>query len=316
MSFKSAVAFLLSLFAAGSAVPASKGELSDVALTAITTLKASKMGVDRAGNLWAWNAANGDLKLLAPNGEVAGRSKVSDALSVDADREWGVVGLVEVQRTIVWLREGLPDARIVLSGPAADICWVGPSTVAVSPQLAAHRIELWDLSQRKLVATLGSEVPLNPGVGATRLRTVLLRYDFERELLYSLESFTGALQVFRRSGELAWQAEAENPDRESWTSWLQDLDQRAKAERDSQTPTIFSLRLALTEDGAAWVAQKRLVGDEPVTLVKLSPTGKRSHELKAASCKSRDFVVWRDRVVLFRDPRAPQGGCVAVLKLP
>ena len=313
ISFNSALTLALGVasLGAGPGATSAGGQLPQAALATVTKLTASKMGVDREGNLWAWNAANGDLKVISPQGEEVGRYRLPGAFSVDADREWGAVALVDVQRTIAWLRQGVAEVRLPLSGPAADICWLGPSTVAVTPQLAAQRIELWDLTKGEVIGTVGSGTPLEPAIGATRLPSVLLRYDFEREILYSLESFTGDLRAFRRNGEVAWRAEAENPDRETWETWLRDLDQRAKAERDRQTPTIFSLRLALGPGGEVWTAQKRLLGDEPVTMVKLDAKGNQSMVLKDASCRSRDFVIWRDQIIFFRDPRAPQGGCVS-----
>lgn len=269
------------------------------------------MGVDRAGNLWWWRFGSGALELISPDGQILRQGHASGALAVDVDSEWGVVGLFQASREIRWFQGEAKPGQISLEGPASDICWIGPSMVAVAPQLVPHRIEIWDLRDGKRVRAMGKEIPLLPGVGATRLRGVLLRCDARNALIYSLESFTGNLQVFHVDGRLAWQGSVNNPEREKLEEWLRQTDQNARRARDIQTPTLFPLKLALAADGSPWVSQELDVRNQRVTLARVTPQGNHPKVLQEQPCPSSNFLFWHDRLVLFRDPAAPQGACVS-----
>jgi hypothetical protein len=275
------------------------------------------MGVDRAGNLWCLGSGLGMVTLISPAGLDLGLIKAPGAQAVDVDSEWGAVGLFLDGYELRWLRDdGEPRASIRLTGPAADVAWLGPDTGAVSPQMADHRIEIWNLRQRSLVKTLGREAAIHPVPGATRLRSVLLRYDFARGVLYSLESFTGDLEVFDREGRLAWQAKIENPRRSSFETWLREVDARAKSQHDVQTPTIFVLRLALSPGGDLWVLQSRDEERHMVTLVQTAQAGQTLHNLPAAPCFGNNFAIWGSRFLIFREADSPQGACVSWLPGP
>lgn len=275
------------------------------------------MGTDRAGNLWAWSSGLGMVTLISPAGIDLGLRKASGAQTVDVDSEWGVVGLFREGYELQWLKEdGEPRVTIRLDGPAANACWIGPDLVAVTPQKAGHRIEIWNLRQKNLVKTLGEETPIHPVPGANRMRAVLLRYDFERGLLYSLESFTGDLQVFDRKGQLAWRASVENPRRPEFEKWLQEVDATAKAQRDVQTPIIFVLRLTLSSQGSLWVLQRRDEDRHTETFIQVGPNGKSIHTLPEGTCPSSNFFIWKSQFVTFREPSSPQGACVGWIPVP
>ena len=307
---------LLGLVAGVDRVGAAEGPA--LALAALSKLKATKMGVDHLGNLWAWNNTDGGLRFLSRHGDLDSRYTVPQASAVDADADWGVVGLFDSGRLLRWMRgKGQPDVDIRLSDSASDLAWIALDSVAVAPQTAAHRIELWNLRERKLTRTLGQETPIRPTVGATRLRSVVVRYDFEREIFYSLDSFTGELQVYKRNGELAWRARVDNPDREKLEPWLRDMDASAKAQRTVETPVFFSLFLAPAADGSAWVTQRHDPSTGTITLVRVSPRGSpTTTTLRGEPCASRTFVIWGDRMIFHVDPAAPRDGCSNSRKLP
>jgi len=295
----------------GWAVPAPVTEPPPAALGRLEKLRVREMGVDRAGNLWAWGSGLGMVTLISPAGIDLGVMKASGAQTVDVDSEWGVIGLFLDGYEIQWLKDdGEPRVTIRLGGPAADVCWLGPDLVAVTPQKAGHRIEIWDVKKKALVKTLGEETPLHPVPGATRMRAVLLRYDFARGLLYSLESFTGDLQVFDREGRLAWKSSVENPRRPEFEKWLQEVDATAKAQRDVQTPIIFGLRLALSSEGNLWVLQRRDEEKHTETFLQIGPKNQSPHILAEGTCPSDSFVLWTSRFVTFRDSSSPRGPCV------
>jgi hypothetical protein len=292
-------------------------EPSPAVLARIEKLRVREMGVDRAGNLWAWGSGLGMVTLISTAGIDLGLIKASGAQAVDVDSEWGVIGLFREGYELQWLKDdGEPRVTIRLDGPAADVCWLGPDLVAVTPQTAGHRIETWDLKKKALVKTLGEETPLHPVPGATRMRAVLLRYDFAHHLLYSLESFTGDLQVFDEEGRLAWRAGVENPRKPDFEKWLQGVDATAKAQRDVQTPVIFSLRLALSQQGDLWVLQKRGEDRHTETFLKIGPKGTSPHTLPEGTCPSYNFLIWQSQFVTFREPSSPQGACVGWIPVP
>ena len=145
------------------------------------------------------------------------------------------------------------------------------------------------------------------------MRAILLRYDFERSLLYSLESFTGDMQVFAREGRLAWRGAVDSPRRSDGEKWLLEVDEKAKAERDSQTPTIFLLHLALSPQGDAWVLQSLNKADHTTTFVRVGHSGNITKTLPEGACPSYHFLFWGGHVVSFRDPASPEGACVGVV---
>src|SRR5436305_660558 len=300
--------FLTGVWGSVRAAPGS--EPSPAALDRLPKLRARAMGVDRAGNLWVWGAGLGAITLLSPDGLDLGFFRATGASAVDVDADWGTVGLFGQGYELQWLRgEGEPRT-IRLEGPAADVCWIGPETVAVTPQTAAHRIEIWNLVSQTRLQTLGEETPIHPVPGVNRMRAVLLRYDFAHGLLYSLESFTGDLQVFTRDGRLAWRSEVANPRRAESEAWLQEVDRQARSRHDVQIPTIFSLHLALTAQGEAWVLQRHDAASHTVTLLRVGGDGATSRVLPEGPCPSYHLLAWGSHLISYREPESPQGVCV------
>jgi hypothetical protein len=297
---------MLALLAGAAPSPASP----EAALSSLSKLQASKMGVDRAGNFWSWQRQNGEVQVLASDGGVVHRDHLFGASSVDVDSVWGVVGLFNSGRELHWIDWDGKTVSMPLSGPAADVCWIGAFTAVVTPQLAPYRIEIWNVLDRFPVKTLGSEAQIRPVVGATRLRGVLLRYDFHSELLYSLESFTGELQVYRPDGSLAWNAAVENPERKLWEDWLRDVDGTARRNRDIQTPSIFSLKLALSADGSPWIVQYQNIKERTVVLVRPDPKENQTVPLQDQTCPSNRYRlpglqhrrIWRQLQLLRPSP--------------
>ncbi len=288
---------------------------SPAALALVPELRATKMGVDRAGNLWAWDIRSGGVRVVSPAGEVVASLAAPGATAVDVDAAWGVAGVHD--RSLEWIPgNGRATISVPLADTASDVCWIGPETVAVTPQTSAHRVEIWDLGRRSMVAAFGSETPLRPGPGATRLRSILLRFDFERQLLHSLDSFTGDHQVFTRDGQLSWRADVENPDREPTENWLRQIDAAARARRDVQTPVILSLLPALGPDGDAWVVQRHDRASGTVLLARLSRRGVRVAELSGEGCATSRLIIWGEQLILHTDPAAPREVCSSIQRLP
>lgn len=236
-------------------------------------------------------------------------------MDLDADSEWGIIAVVTQGSALVWQpREGVP-VRLALPQLAGAVVWWEAGKVALSPQASAARVEIWGLADKARLATWGREAPLTPGIGATRLRAVELEVDFRRRRLYSLESFTGEMQVFETSGRLLWSRSVENPYRRDSEAWLSQIDRQAKAARDIQTPRLSALSFSLAEDGTAWIVQTLLEGQE-LRVARISPAGELSYAQIKEACTSHSLYVWGEWLIVQRGAAAPAGACKVVRKLP
>src|SRR5947199_10492896 len=80
----------VALFALGTTAPQSSAPAAlPVALKAAETLQATRMGVDRAGNLWAWNRKTESVAALSAEGRLSEPWKAPAAKAIDLDAEWG-----------------------------------------------------------------------------------------------------------------------------------------------------------------------------------------------------------------------------------
>ncbi len=263
-----AAAILLAGSAAFAAAP------SAAALKKVETLPATRMGVDRAGNLWAWEKRTATIAVVTPEGGTLAAWKAPGAQAVDEDEEWGLAGLYKTGHEIRWSRRGMPDVVVPLPAPALDVCWVGPATVAVTPLANDRRVEVWNLQSAVLARSFGREPAIGRGPGAVPLRSVLLRFDPARQRLYTLESATGHLQVFDLEGRLLWGAAFANPHRAEIEAWLRDVDAERRRRvapngRSSSTSTPPSTargasgrcrRSAARRRRSSWSALSRAAG--------------------------------------------------------
>jgi hypothetical protein len=209
-----------------------------------------------------------------------------------------------------------PAGELKLPATAGWVCWIDADTVAVSPRQTAHRVELWDLRQRRMIRSIGRETPIALRVGANRVREVQLRYDPERRLLYTLESYTGDLQVFTLDGRLAWRTTVDNPWHKTEMNNLAELDGKAKL-HDTAYPQSFSdLWLGEGPDGSAWVRQGVDVTKESVTLAKANAAGTVSERVDGVHCPARTFTIWGDHLIFYRDVALPRAVCNSVAPLP
>ncbi len=283
--------------------PAVAGKLpqpSEAAFAAAEKLRARRMGVDRAGNLWAWNHRDATVQLISPSGSTLARVSLPRALRVNADEQWGVVAVLKDGWELGWIPwNGGTGKTIRMPSLAHDVAWISPGLVAVSPQMNANRVEVWDLEKASLVRAFGEETPLTPGFGATRMRTIRLVFDDERQQLYTFDGYLGDLHVYSLAGELLWKGAVENPRRAETEAWLADVEREAKANRDAQTPLITHLDLALAGDGSAWVSTKAVAGSA-VALTKIGPRGIEALKPLEEPCPSPHLLFWGDRILFYR----------------
>lgn len=311
------IALALSLAIVGS-TNAPAASLSPGLQLALDT-RATQMGVDRSGHLWAWHAGNGSVWLIDAEQGLLAEASAPDAGSLDADREWGIAALSGDGNTLSLLTwEGQVTRRIPLPDQGGDVCWVAAATVAISPVMAGHRVELWDVAQGFQIATFGSEQPIRPRPGATRLRFVRLQFDVQRQQLYTLDTFTGSLQVFTLDGKMVRESLLPPARRESMEQWLEQVDQEYKARNEVFTPNLHLWAdFRVDPEGTTWVISACDYEAGGAALLSLNPSGD-SHEISATTgaCCSRKFVLWAGQSLYYREPTLPKPPCNGVGTLP
>ncbi len=285
---------------------------SAAALARVAALPATRMGVDRAGNLWAWEKRSGSVTVLTPEGRSLPPWKAPDAAAVDADSEWGLAGLYQLGNELRWSRHGLPDVAIRLPAQALDVCWVGPATVAVTPLATDRRVEIWSLQDGVRLRSFGPEEAIGRAPGAVPLRAVLLRFDAVKHQLYTLESATGHLQVFDLAGKLLWGAAFANPHRGEIEAWLRDLDAREKKSGGTQRPIFLDLYPGLDGQGRFWTVQAVSGAAKTAELAGAVEDGRSRRSLPRIACPSRTFVFWGDHLIFYTDPANPREVCNSI----
>jgi hypothetical protein len=279
-------------------------------------LDSTEIGVDREGNLWTWDAHGQRVGLYSPQGERLCSVPIEFSNAVDADRTWGIAGIFgfgKELRLLSW--EGKAAATIPLADEARAVAWIGPDTVAVAPALAAHRVEIWNVRDRTLTRKIGSEQPLTPRPGATRLRTVALHYQPERGLLYTLESFTGDLEVYALDGRLVREAKVP-PVKRSIDESLAEMDRKARARNDVQTPAFWWYRLAVDGAGTVWTVQSCDAERLDTTLFKVPLEGEARTLVLTNFCCALKLAVWGGWAISYPDPGLTKPTCDKVRRLP
>jgi hypothetical protein len=290
-------------------------EPSPVALKIVERLPAARMGVDRDGNLWAWDPKAESIAVLAPQGSRLEPWKAPGAQAVDLDPEWGLVGLYKYGSEIHWSRRGMPDIVLLLPNQSTDLCWIGPATVAVTPRTNEHRVEIWNLKDQVLAQSFGQEQVVGHEPGAVRLRAVLLLFDRPRERLYTLESESGDLQVYDRAGKLLWRAAFPDPGQHQIDSWLRDLDSQAKKQGTANRPLLFRLYPAIDGDGTFWTAREIHTLTKTAVLASSTVLGTSQRVLTKLSCTSFNLVFWGNQIVFYTDPAMPRDVCNGVRRI-
>jgi hypothetical protein len=283
-------------------------------------LVATSLGVDRRGNLWAWNRGSKTLRVLSPAGELTlTRTLDLDLPSeIDFDPEWGIAALEGDRELVVFDPQGREPSRRTLDQRCGHLAWIGPGRLALAPKNAPHRVEVWELPGEHPAALWGHEEVSPAGPGFHRLRGVLLRYDFERHQLWSLETFTGHLVVFSDQGEVLSELTIPHPRQAELAGFFETTDAE-KRKADEAEDTILNLwsSLALDRRGEAWMVQAYSSEAAKLTLVEAA-TGRpaRRREAIVESCGSLTATVWGSWLLVYRSPALPGPPCTEARRLP
>lgn len=283
------------------------------ALKIVEGLRATRMGVNRQGQLWAWDQPVGSIELVSPSGERRQTPAPDNARDVDVDEEWGVVALTGDGLALHMLRPGgaVASESLPLSGMSESVAWISATAVAVAPSFAAHRVEIWDISEKARIAAWGEEKPIQRGVGATLRRNVALKFDHGAGLLYTLDTFSGDLQVFGQDGTIVRRAGTTHPRQAEMEEWLRKQDRDAKAQNRSDTPSLRQWDgFGLTADRSVWMVQQCRDGQKQATLTRFSEREPPvTLALDNVACCSYRLTIWGDNLVMHRDPQMPRVIC-------
>lgn len=262
--------------------------------------------VDRQGHLWTWSGSSARIEIFTQEGELLADIRIPQVKSLDVDVEWGITALVGQGHE---LRTVALDGRTLhvlpLDQPMGDVVWTDAHQVAMSPTLSEHRVQIWDLEARKLLRTLGEETPILPAPGAQFSRSVDLAYDHGQNRLFSVESRTGDLQVFKLTGERIGRSQLKNPRLEEFDRWLAGIDLQG----------LRYFRLSLDRRGQAWAVQSCSEQNRAV-LVRVSPSAATAVVEVETSCCSTRSLIAGDHLILHRPPGQPGGPCVHVMEVP
>jgi hypothetical protein len=280
-------------------------------------LQATRSGEDREGNLWVWGRTGGRVDLYNPEGELQGSARIPAATDVDADRSWGVAAITGFGLELrIASFEGAPATVLPLKDRAQGVTWIDQNTVAVSPALAAHRVEIWDLRSRTVVKRFGQETPVVPGPGVTLLRNVLLHYDERQAKLYTIESFTGDVQVFSKDGKLLRHETIAKPDRSVLEGAIAKDDQERRQRNDPVSIDLTWFRMAVDSEGTFWSVQSCDETQKKVTFFKLPDRDRSSLVTLNDPCCNLSLALWRGWFLLFPQPGGPPNRCNSVRRIP
>lgn len=279
---------------------------------AVGQLRATRTGVDPAGNFWAWNAEERHVTSIAPSGARRTVQQLPEASAVDADASRGILALTDSGGVVtVFDWTGQAGLRVSLTNPASNVCWLSGDEFAVAPLFATHLVEVWNLRTGKLARTMVA-VPavLRPARGAVLARTTLLRYDWRRGELITVDAVTGAIRVLRSDGQVLRTAQLPGG-AAALRPWLDQVNADAQSRGESNVPSIWHYSaVTVADDGAIWVGEE--YDETSIRAARVTRAGKVEHRTLAEPCPSLRFEAWQKHFILYQHPRSPRPPCVGV----
>lgn len=286
-------------------------EPTPAALERAAKLRATAMGVDRAGNLWVWNRNSHTLRAISAEGDLFLSQKVEGGFPATAvfDAEWGIAAL-DLSRHLLLRPPGADEwIRIPREGQASSLAWLGDGRLAVAPLRAEHRLEIWDLAKREVVARWGKEKPIPDGPGLHRVRGVLLAWDDASGRLWTLESFTGELVVFSAGGEEVLRRTIRHPDFERDQRWVEEQEARPAEENQDTTLNLFT-SLSVEPGVAGWIFESCGSGRGGIEIVHVAADGHSEKRRQPVDgCCPSKALIWGSQLVFYRDARLPGEPC-------
>ncbi|MDA8020683.1 MAG: hypothetical protein MPN21_24865 [Thermoanaerobaculia bacterium] len=293
-------------------------EPREKALLAAEALEATKISVDSNGNLWSWTRNTGSLTIITPGGVVSTNNVSPGAAAVAFESDYGAAWLESGSMSLVLWTAATPGVTQAFEVQEAygDLAWLSSQRIALSTTRADARVEILDVSTGEIVERWGAEEPLETRPGTVRLNHFWLHYDQARELLYSLESYSGDLQVFDRAGTVRTDGRVPDRDGEKLREWLDKADARNRKEGNVETVTLHQWPgFSVDQDGAVWIHQTCKVDGNSQSLhsTKISLSGETiptNIDVGSDGCCYLTSTLWGSWWVIYRDPENPRNGCV------
>src|SRR5260221_12389546 len=180
----------------------------------LLNLRATKLSVDHAGNLWAWNKMTNVVTRFTTAGTVVESAELPKSDNVDADTNFGIATLSHFGRSLdVFDWTGHVRFHVPVAESACDLAWIDADHIAISSSYADHRLEIWRLSSREMTRSIGACNGVSRMPGVNPAHATLIKYDQERKEILTLDAFSAEFQVFSREGTLLRRASVENPHR-------------------------------------------------------------------------------------------------------
>lgn len=249
---------------------------------------------------------------IAPNGVRRIAEQLPEASAVDADVSRGILALTDSGGLVTafdWdSRAGL---RVPLTNPASNVCWLSGDEFAVAPLFASHLVEVWNLRTGKLVkAMIPVPAIVRPARGAVLARTTLLRYDWRRRELITVDAVTGAIRVVGADGQVVRTAQL--PDQAApLQPWLRQVNADARSRGESNAPSIWHYpAVTVADDGAIWVGEA--YDETSIRAARVSRAGKVEHRTFRETCPSLHFEAWQKHFLFYQHPKSPRPQCVGV----
>ncbi len=279
----------------------------------------SAIGVDRSGSLWVWNARDQSVSRITPAGKQVTANLGSEAVAIDADTSRGIVALTPTRdriRVIDWSGEVVTD--FPLPHAASSLVWMEGDDIAIAPQTAPWRAEIWSTARKQRVSQLGAVPEIKrPRAGAVPVRPTVLRYDAAGKQLLTFDAFEGDLVVFAADGAVVRTAKVLHPQLDANRQFLRTLDARAIQAGQSSMPNFMNYaRFSLAGDGTVWLGEES--GDDAsMKIVKIHRDGTVHRTVfRVPECNSVRFELWQGLLVFFRDPKSPLKQCVVAKEIP
>lgn len=303
------VLLALALLLAPSALAGEPPAPNAVALRVAEDLEATHLGTDRFGNLWWWNRNSRSIRVLSPKGDRLLTTEIDGKrpTAVTFDAEWGAAALDLERDLLLFPSLTEPTVHVQRDGKATHLSWIEGGRLAVASSRADHLIEIWDVEKRQIVERWGTEEPIPDGPGFHRLRATLLAWDWTREVLWTLETFTGELVAFSLKGEELVRRTLTHPRFEKTQAWVEEMEEKATGPNDREDSYLnLWSSLSLDPDGAAWVLEGCDRDRGALQLIRVAPDGRvEKRAQKPSGCCASGVHFWGKEMVPFRDPRFP-----------
>lgn len=275
-------------------------------------VRPAKIGVDRAGHLWAWDVKASVIHTISPAGKKKSIGVEEKTSAADADSAWGVASLSPDGDTLVvvdW--SGKTLFQTPLRGAGSAVCWIDDQRVAVASRFGPIEVEVWNVGTKRVERQFPAARLVDAASpGAQFARAMLLQYAPSSRELIALDAYYGDYRRYSlETGEVLGRGQIRHPGRAATDEWLRGLDQQHKRDGASFRPLMWSYpTLALAPDGTAWIAEGSTA--TAVNLVGIRRDGTIVKKSVESPCPSVRIELWRERFVFYRDPGSPKPYCI------